>query len=32
MLEYRKSNYEKAAGSAVDDTVDEVFAKVAMAF
>ncbi len=32
MLEYRKSNYEKAAGSAVDDTVDEVFARVAMAF
>ncbi len=32
MLEYRRSNCEKAAGSAVDDTVDEVFARVAMAF
>ncbi|MDO9529179.1 MAG: LbtU family siderophore porin [Syntrophales bacterium] len=32
MLEYRRSNYEKAAGSTVDDTVDEVFARVAMEF
>jgi len=32
MLEYRRSNYEKAVGSTVDDTVDEVFARVAMEF
>ncbi|MDO9566152.1 MAG: LbtU family siderophore porin [Candidatus Desulfaltia sp.] len=32
MLEYRRSNYEKAAGSTVDDTVDEVFARVAIEF
>lgn len=32
MLEYRRSNYEKALGSSVDDTVDEVFARVAMEF
>ena len=32
MLEYRRSSYEKAAGSTVDDTVDEVFARVAIEF
>jgi len=32
MLEYRRSNYEKEAGSTVDDTVDEVFARVAIEF
>jgi len=32
MLEYRRSNYEKEGGSTVDDTVDEVFARVAIEF
>ncbi len=32
MLEYRRSNYERAAGSATQDKVDEVFARLAFAF
>ena len=32
MLEYRRSNCEKAAGSTDDDTIDEVFARVAIEF
>ena len=32
MLQYRRVNLEKAAGSTVDDTVDEVFARVAIEF
>jgi len=32
MLQYRRANLEKAAGSTVDDTVDEVFARVAIEF
>ncbi len=32
MLEYRRSNYEKAAGSSAQDEADEVFAKLAFGF
>ncbi len=32
MIEYRRSNYEKAAGSAAQDTADEVFARLAFEF
>ena len=32
MLEYRRSSYEKAAGSTAQDEVDEVFAKLALEF
>ncbi|MEA1935868.1 MAG: porin, partial [Thermodesulfobacteriota bacterium] len=32
MLQYRRVNLEKAAGSTVDDTIDEVFARVAIEF
>lgn len=32
MLEYRRSNYEKESGSTVEDTADEVFAKLAFEF
>ncbi len=32
MIEYRRSNYEKTAGSAVHDKADEVFARLAFAF
>jgi hypothetical protein len=32
MVEYRRSNYEKAAGSAFHDKADELFARLAFAF
>jgi hypothetical protein len=32
MLEYRRSNYENEAGVTVEDSVDEVFAKLAIEF
>jgi hypothetical protein len=32
MVEYRRSNYEKAAGSAIHDKADELFARLAFAF
>ncbi|MDA3834194.1 MAG: LbtU family siderophore porin [Spirochaetales bacterium] len=32
MLEYRRSNYEKAAGSAAQDKADEAFARLAFEF
>jgi hypothetical protein len=32
MLEYRRSNYEKAAGGSANDKADEVFAKLAFEF
>jgi len=32
MMEYRRSNYENAAGSAADDKADEIFARLAFAF
>ena len=32
MVEYRRSNYEKAAGSTVHDKADEIFTRLAFAF
>ncbi|PIU84680.1 MAG: hypothetical protein COS67_11945, partial [Deltaproteobacteria bacterium CG06_land_8_20_14_3_00_44_19] len=32
MAEYRRSNYEKASGSAYDDKLDEFFVRLAIAF
>jgi hypothetical protein len=32
MVEYRRSNYERAAGSAAEDKADEIFARLAFAF